>query len=619
MDGLYQIYSDNLTAVYSLVKPQILPGMSEEQIIDIIRGCADQLFQIHQENDRILQEILFSKTADTLTSQEAQQLIELADILFHYNRSPDIGIAYRIHRLLRAYAEYHHDIDLTIRELYHQGITAMYLGVRAPNKGIDMLVEEIWECFSAGASYLSQYEELTNSQTRGYIIRCLGNLKYGIQSFRGYNDGRPLINLCDSWGEYMKCFQQTMDIVQSPDYRQKNPEIPWDNFIYTMHYDRTQFLTGLRGKPDPDIARAVMESAEYVYRHQEQIAKSQEKGIGVRTQYTYAAARYHASLCNIGELLETLFFICEQADIHDFSSDTIWAILYTPGYLMYYSKILPDEQQKEIRPRLTRALDKQKEYLFLLPRNEYASQVSRTLQTVTAYVSTDDTQFYLRILDYFLACHPPTFVHSKMVALLTRRFCEQMARTNPEWLRGTFGFHSTGEISRNLGQLLELAYQSGLYHDLGKCMLLSYIGLYSRKLLDEEFACIKLHTVFGCDLLKSLGMDDISNAAYYHHCAYDGKGGYPHYSEECPASVSRIVNIITVVDSLDTGTDNIGRSYAAAKTYERLVEELRLGKDSRYDPVVVALLDDPAFYQEIRQFINENRRQVYLDAYRGTE
>ena len=61
----------------------------------------------------------------------------------------------------------------------------------------------------------------------------------------------------------------------------------------------------------------------------------------------------------------------------------------------------------------------------------------------------------------------------------------------------------------------------GLYHDAGKCMLLSYVGQYSRRLLDEEFACIKLHPRFGCSLLENLGMKDHALAAQYHHRAFD--------------------------------------------------------------------------------------------------
>lgn len=289
--------------------------------------------------------------------------------------------------------------------------------------------------------------------------------------------------------------------------------------------------------------------------------------------------------------------------------------MYTPEYLMYYTGVMPEEKRQAVQARLQGALDKQQEFLFRLPRNEYALQVTRILQLTAGYMVNHDKNFCQRVLDYILACHPPTFVHSKVVGLLTRWFCRRLAQVRPELLEGTFGLESIDEASGNLETLLELAYQSGLRHDLGKCMLLNYIGLYSRRLLDEEFACIKQHAVFGCRLLEAIGMEEMAMAAHYHHSSFDGAGGYPRHERECPASVRVIVDIITVVDSLDAGTDDVGRSYAAAKSYERLVEELRAGKGTRYAPHVVELLDDPVFYEDTKRFLAESRRQVYVEVY----
>lgn len=619
MDTLYKKYVDNLNAACGLVKPQVVPGMTEEQVIETIRKGAERLFKIHQENDGILQEILFSKTAETLTPEEAAQLSELAEELFSYNRSPDTGVAYRIHKLLYEYAEYHEDVDLMIQELYHQGITILYLNVSSGDgkKGLfDSLIEKY---FGTGASYLERYGEISDGQTRSYIIRCLGNMKHVVKSAES-GSGKSRRELSESeWRSYMDCFSRTMDVVNSPDYRQMNPEIPWDGFVYTMHYDRTKFLSSLRSEeaPSPMIAQGVLESAEYVYRHQEAAAKAKNRGLGGRTRYVHGAARYHAGLEPVEKLVDTLFEMCESADLEDFSGDNIWVLMYTPEYLMYYTGEMTEEKREALQGRLQAALDKQQEFLFRLPRNEYALQVTRILQLTTGYMANHDKEFCKRMLDYILACHPPTFVHSKVVALLTRWFCGRLAKVRPQLLAGVFGLDRIDEAPGNLETLLELAYQSGLRHDLGKCMLLNYIGLYSRRLLDEEFACIKQHAVFGCQLLEAIGMEEMAMAAHYHHSAYDGAGGYPRHERECPVSVRCIVDIITVVDSLDAGTDDVGRSYAAAKTYERLVEELRAGKGTRYAPHVVELLDDPVFYEETKRFLAESRRQVYVEVYCG--
>jgi len=614
MNYPYQTYLDNLVAVQRLVKPRLDADISADQVLQTIHSNAEHILRIHQENDKILDEVLFSKNAETLTEKEAGQLSALAGTLFNYNRSPDTGIAYRIHRLLYDYARYHQNLDLTIEELYQQGITLMYLNVRNAENGINLFIDQIGDYFRAGASYMNQYEQIQNTRTRCFILRCLGNIKYGLKSFQGGNDGQNY-KINDSWKEYSECFDHAMNIFQSPVYRRMNPDIPWDTYVYTMHYDRTQFLGGLRSNPNPEIAQAVLESAEYVYKHQEQIAQAGEKSIGTRTQYVYMAARYHAGHASLEELVETLFQLCESADPQDFSGDTIWTIMYTPGYLLSYTRKLSEEKQQALKPRLQQAIVKQKQYLLLLPDNEHRIQVSRSLNHLAETLSTHESH---QFLDYILACHPPTFVHSKMVALLARRLCAQMIKVNPRLLSGTFGIQDP-EDADSREKMLNLVYDSGLYHDLGKCMLLNCVGLYSRRLLDEEFACIKLHTAFGYSLLKTLNMEDISNIAYHHHRTYDGAGGYPSSDKTCPAHIRRIVDIVTVVDCLDAGTDNIGRGYAVSKTYEQLVGELQAGRNTRYAPEVVALFDDPVFYQETKQFLHDSRRQVYLEIYYNTE
>ena len=617
MTGLYEAYLYNIIAAQDLAKPHISPGMSGEQIIAAIRSGAERLFQIHQDNDRILKDILFSRKPQELSAEEAGQLSELAGALFNHNRSPDVGVAYRIHRLLYAYAQHHRDRALMIRELYFQGITLMYLNVRDSKLGLDLFVEGIDLYFSAGAACLEQYEEIQDPETRAYIIRCLGNLKYGLTSYRGSPSPKGELHMRDGWEDYMACFDRAMAVIQSPHYRSLDPGLPWDSFAYAMHYDRTEFLTVLQHNHDPVIAQAMLESAQFIQAYQSQSANVQERFVSNRTtRYTCLAARYHAGLAPLEELLETLYDMCEEADIHDFSGDNIWVILCAPEYLLTYARRLSPEDFLRWEPRVQHIIEKQKEYLFLLPRNEYSLQVSRSLQNIISQSTETDEQFKRRILDYILACHAPTFVHSKMVALLTRRFCERLLETAPALLNGAFDLDLGPEHPENHKILLELAYLCGLYHDLGKCMLLNSVGMYSRSLLDEEFLCIQHHPVFGCNLLESLGMSSISSVSYFHHRSYDRAGGYPKGERPLPENVRRIIDIVTVVDSLDAGTDNIGRSYAAAKTYDQLVEELLRGSGTRYAPEIVALLRDDPFRREIGEFIQNNRIAVYLDVYR---
>lgn len=615
MKELHQKYVDNLAEARGLLRPKITPEMGMEEVLAAIHDQAERLYALHRENDAILDTLLFSRRAETLTQEEADDLSALADALFDYNGSVDTGIAYRIHQLLYDYALLREDLDLQIRELYYQGITLMYLNIRSTSNGSSLFVERIGDYFRRGAAYLDRYETLKDPRTRSFIIRCMGNEKYGLSSLHGSREGDRDYNMLAGWPAYMEIFDRTMAVITSPHYRAMDPEIPWDSFVYSMHYDRTQFLSALRGSDDPEVAAAVLESAQYVYDHQEKIASATEKTVGVRTRYVYAAARYHAGLIPVEELLEVMCRMTEEVAPGDFSGDAIWAAINAPEYVRYYIHQLPEGETGDFGPRLERILERQRDFLFRLPQNEYAIQAAKSVQTVAENAVRWDPAFHRQLLDYILACHPPTFVHSMVVADLARRFCRRLCEVAPQTLRGVLGMEDPAGRREDREALLERVYRNGLYHDMGKSMLLNYITQYSRRLLDEEFECVKLHTSFGCELLGALGMEDIAAVARGHHRFFDRRGGYPGAVEEKDPAYQPIVDIITVVDSLDAGTDNVGRSYAAAKDYATLVEELRAGRGTRYAPQVVALLDDPDFYRETEDFLRESRQRAYLAAY----
>ena len=76
------------------------------------------------------------------------------------------------------------------------------------------------------------------------------------------------------------------------------------------------------------------------------------------------------------------------------------------------------------------------------------------------------------------------------------------------------GCKTVEEVRRSRIEICELAYECGLYHDVGKSYVFTYIGNNYRRLLDEEFTCIQWHTVFGYELLCNVGgKDDLAPAA----------------------------------------------------------------------------------------------------------
>lgn len=73
----------------------------------------------------------------------------------------------------------------------------------------------------------------------------------------------------------------------------------------------------------------------------------------------------------------------------------------------------------------------------------------------------------------------------------------------------------------------EKVYFEALLHDVGKIGVHDDILNKEGRLTDEEFRQIKLHPVFGSQILSSIQQSPyLSLGAHYHHERYDGTG-YP--------------------------------------------------------------------------------------------
>ena len=611
-------YAANLKEASRLVKRMVPPGMSDEEILAAVHSDAEKLRALCKEDNALLEELVFSRTPESLSPAQAQELSAQAERLFHYPKSVDIGIAFRIHQLLYGYARLHGDRDGIIRELYHLGVNGFYLNLKVTDMGINVYRDEVTAFFSQAAAYLDQWDEITSDETHGYIIRCMANRNLPLPrdlDENGLGDGLPPEEI---YTRYMRNFEETMRVVQSPVYRGKSPSLPWAGFAYSMHYDRLSFLSFLRKRHSPRIERDLMESAEYVYQYRE--AEAAKKGQGVtdaRTIYLYAAARFHAGQISARELMDTLVPVYRQADPADFSWRGIQLNIMYPEYLATYAACLPPEQKPLYEPLLVQAQHELYQYLLHMPRNEYINQRARAMRDVVRSVREQGAYVRTRLLDSILTCHAPTYIHSVMVAWLNRQITAQLLEENPAALEGVFGFHGVSELRANRGKICSRAYLCGLYHDLGKSMVINYIGIYGRRLLDEEFNCIKFHSQMGYSLLKVFpDLQDVSEVALHHHRTYDGKGGYPRTAPPCSDAVREIAYITTVSDSIDAATDNVGRSYAVAKSYDTLVEELFQRSGSNYAPEIVRLFENQAFRERLGRDLAVQRRSLYCKVYR---
>lgn len=140
-------------------------------------------------------------------------------------------------------------------------------------------------------------------------------------------------------------------------------------------------------------------------------------------------------------------------------------------------------------------------------------------------------------------------------------------------------------------------YYIALMHDVGKIGIPDAIINKPSKLTKEEFEIIMQHTVIGHNILCEIDeLPESAVGAYLHHERFDGRG-YPLGLSG--TQIPEIARIIAVADSYDAMTSN--RSYRKILPQEIVVEEIRKGCGSQFDPVFANVMLE--IIQEDKNFL----------------
>ncbi len=151
------------------------------------------------------------------------------------------------------------------------------------------------------------------------------------------------------------------------------------------------------------------------------------------------------------------------------------------------------------------------------------------------------------------------------------------------------------KLGYSKGQLMTLG-MGAILHDIGKCKVSSDIVHKPDKLTDDEFNQMKLHTVYGSDIIKASYQlnSKISNIAFQHHEKWDGSG-YP--LGICTNSINPFSRIVTLADVYDALTSD--RVYKKKALPHVAAEYIKNQSGTLFDPYIVELfINSIAVYQE---------------------
>ncbi|MDR2442728.1 MAG: HD domain-containing protein, partial [Deltaproteobacteria bacterium] len=178
---------------------------------------------------------------------------------------------------------------------------------------------------------------------------------------------------------------------------------------------------------------------------------------------------------------------------------------------------------------------------------------------------------------------------------------------------------SMSRISARIAQMMGLSNQtveSILYaspmHDIGKIGIPDRILLKNGPLTDEEWAVMRLHTVYGGKILENsdIGFLRLGEViATTHHEKFDGSG-YPAglAGRKIPLA-GRIVAVADVFDALMSR-----RPYKPAFTSDQAISIIKEGRGRHFDPEVVdVFLNDTVEIQRIWNSSQEEHQNAVAE------
>ncbi|MEZ3462035.1 MAG: response regulator [Lachnospiraceae bacterium] len=168
--------------------------------------------------------------------------------------------------------------------------------------------------------------------------------------------------------------------------------------------------------------------------------------------------------------------------------------------------------------------------------------------------------------------------HVKRVKYYTRILARELMRRYPEY-----------GLTEEEVHIIESA---SAVHDIGKIAIPDNILLKPGKLTEEEFECMKSHTVRGCGVLDHLeGVWDEHYRKYayticrHHHERFDGRGYPDHLVGDAIPIEAQIVAVADVYDALVSE-----RCYKKACTRERAFDMIMNGECGTFSPKLMDCL-----------------------------
>ncbi len=609
MQPYQEEYIQNLKEMITLAERKMAAGCSFEEYQERLSEERQKKKEIAERNRNLLRENLFPLFDNLFDAKEEEMsgLEEFAKLLLDGKNELDGGLFCQIHQALLSRARLLKNQRDVIRELYWLGIGRFHMCNKMV--GLDLAYTESYMsqmrlCFAEAAAYLKYYDEIEDTQTRGYILRSRANTALG-----HFKSASAKIRLT----------RQTLRIMNDKDYQEKEPNLPWDRYIFMTHQQMTSSISYNRENDmtSQDVAD-IMESAHIVYQRRIQEALSRKETLPIKSAFICDAIEYYCGLYSLDELLAKMELLMDQADTSDFSVESMYGILSLPAFYCQYLREYP-EQLNGRQEYLEKLYERAVAYMEAFPEGEANEQIFLFLRQLSStFLETENSISYGEFQQKLLLCFAPDiFVHGHVVGRTAAALCEVIMDEEPTFFDDIEHICQIQDAQEKRQKVIAYAMECGVFHDVGKVNFMSLFSHTGRQWFEEEYEMVHLHTVVGSSRLSACkSTQHYADAALGHHSWYDGSHGYPENYRRLESPYRQMVDVIGLVDWIDNRMNATWLYGGTERTYEEAVRDAIALEGKRFSPLLTARLRDKKVVKMLRDVFAEGRKEAYWTLYR---
>ena len=616
-------YVERMKKIRLLTTPSLDMVSSEE---DYGRMLVDQFRQIGAmagENRKVVEKILLPllNSAESLSDEIKAELSELNDQLVDVRLGGELDQHISDMINARLFEE-----ELK-REGFDQEDTESYIQSLAKTMQIKYFrmittqhsnPEESEKCRAEGLEAFDRLKKFLDKETFSKLpgdMRMLAfyNCVNGALLYQAYTGEKRAFYR----GKMMEELISSLGRINDVYYREMMPDEDWNAMEIKVYDHMSAILI------DPELPEAEAKVIyPYMLRLKELMPKTDKKIISeadVTANLFQAAAM--AGEESVTEHFNELLKLYESRDVKDFSRH---GVQYNQSYplniyeCMIGGKVHGENLKEEDYSLLDEIVLNMIDYVGSTPKNlMLTDRIIMHNKLLNAFREHPGSLKYGELCIRSLAAiHPPTYVHSKMVAKISVCLARHLLDKKPEIFLGFPDVDSLEKVAEKKDEILEYTYQAALYHDVGKLTILDTIGMYGRRLLDSEYHNIKCHPVNGYSMaIKFVSMRKYADVIRGHHRYYDNSKGYPEDFDTSKSPYKTIIDIVTIADCMDAATDGVGRSYNIGKTFEDYKKEVREDAGTRYAPYFPEIFECPDVLEDINFLLTKERSRIYKEIY----